>query len=336
MNNVQQLLKKGAKTWRVVAGEDSALERVVKKRYVSRVRTRSGLNHVIATGRQFALVRSRRGANDARVGVLLSGGCDLATAYTAAPLIAENVQGTVAIANIGTGSVLGSHRTDQVLQTLGPAATLDTSEAIERLNLTDNYFQPRLFTEPTFQIVDHPEFGDFPKTVVVLSVGSDLVRNAYRHRTDGYLVDPGGFWLNNLSEKILPDPEIARWFKKNFESIGRIDVADFARNMEEVIRCIRERLGSHIIVYNTLVVDPGSDHHNYQLLPAAHPLRRREFVLALSELSAKLDFHVVDIDRILKLGGVQEQVDFAHVPLSQTAPIGAEVYRILRELELVR
>lgn len=336
MNNVQQLLKKGAKTWRVVAGEDSAFERAVKKRYVSRVRKKTGLNHVISTGRQFAIVRSRRGADDSRVGVLLSGGCDLATAFTAAPLIAEDIRGTVAIANIGTGSVLGSHRTDQILQTLGSAATSDTSDAIERLNLTDSYFQPRLFTEPTFEIVDHPEFGEYPKSVVVLSVGSDLVRNVYRHRTDGYLVDPGGFWLNNLSDKILPDPEIARWFKKNFESIGRIEVDDFARNMEEVILAIRQRLGSEVIVYNTLVVDPGSEHHNYQLLPSAHPLRRREFVLALSELSERLDFHIVDIDRLLKLGGVQEQVDFAHVPLSHTAPIGAEVYRILRELELVR
>ncbi len=335
MKPVQKVLKQGAKGWRAVAGEDTALEQALKRRYINRVRQQSGKNYILQTGRQFALARARRDPDESRTGVLLNGGCDLATAFTAVPHIAENVRGTVAVANIGTGSVLGSHRTDQLLQTLGPAADLDTDEVTEKLKLTSNYFSPRLFEEPDFEIVDHPKLGRFPKTVIVLSVGSDLVRNVYRHRTEGYLVDPGGFWMNKLSDKILPDPEIARWFRENFESIGRIEVEDFQRNLEEIIKTIRQRQGSHVLVYNSLVVDPGSAHHNYQLLPSAHPLRRRQFILALSELSEKLDFHVVDVDRILKLGGVQEQVDFAHVPLSQTAPIGEEVYRILRELEVV-
>lgn len=336
MRTVQKLLKRGAKTWRAYAGDDTAVERLLKERLVRRVRQRSGLNYVLSTGRQFAVARSRRNPDEARVGVLLNGGCDLATAFTAAPIIAQNVRGTVGMANIGTGSVLGSHRTDQILQTLDDMSGVDTEEATARLRLTTNYFSPRLFTESDFPIPDHPEFGRFPKSVIVLSVGSDLVRNVYRHRTDGYLVDPGGFWMNKLSDKILPDPEIARWFKENFESIGRIDVAAFQSNLEHIIRLIRDHHGSHIIVYNSLVVDPGKQHHNYQLLPASHAVRRREFALALSELSAKLDFHIVDVDRILKLGGVEEQVDFAHVPLSQTAPIGEEMYRILRELEVVR
>lgn len=287
-------------------------------------------------GDNFVVIRSRQADTENRTGVLLSGGCDLATAFTAAPLLGETLTGALAMANIGTGSVLGSHRTDQILQTIeGSVDGVDTTEVTDLLNLTPHYFSPRLFTEPDFEIPDAARFGRFPKTVIVLSIGSDLVRSIFRHKEHGYLVDPGGFWLNNLSDRTLPDPEVARWFKKNFESVGRLDVDEFVENMEAVIRLIRQKTGAHVLVYNSLVVEPGSPHHNYQLLPTAHPLRRREFNLALTELSAKLDFHVVDVDRILKEVGVVEQVDFAHIPTEKARPIGEEVHRILRELEVV-
>lgn len=293
-------------------------------------------NFVMHTGPKHAVIRARKGSEEPRVGILLSGGCDLATAFTAAPLIGETVRGTVGIANIGTGSILGSHRTDQLLQTLdGVVDHIDTEEVTSKLDLTPHFFSPRLFTEPDFGIVDHPQFGRFPKTVIVLSIGSDLMRAVYRHKEHGYLVDPGGFWLKNLDGNTLPDPEIARWFKQHFVPAGRLEASDFQDNMGKVITTLRERIGAEVIVYNALVVEPGSDHHNYQLLPGSHPMRRREFAVALAELSAELDFHVVDIDRIMKLQGVQEQVDFAHIPTQKAMPIGAEVYRILREMEVV-
>ena len=337
--SLDRLLRKGVSGWRSIAGKDTAVERVLRTGYRKvvrdRVQERSGVNFTQATGPNFAIVRSKETADDQRVGIVLRGGCDLPSAFTAAPLIAENVYGTVCLFKQGTGGELGAHRTDQMIQTL-TGVTADTTEVRERLNLEEHYFGARLFEEPDFEVDGHPKYGRFPKSVVVLSVGSDLVRVAYRHKTEGYLVDPGGFWLNNLNDNVLPDPEVARWFRQNFESVGRIDVADFQANLERIISEIRSRVDAHVVVYNSLVVDPGSRHHNYQLLASAHPLRRREFSLALTDLSAKLDFHIVDVDRILKIGGVQEQVDFAHFPVSRTAPIGAEFYRILRDLEVVR
>ena len=222
------------------------------------------------------------------------------------------------------------------MQTLtGVTDGVDVEEVTTKPNLTPHFFSPRLFEEQDFEIVGEPRFGRFPKSVIVLSIGSDLVRSVYSHKEHGYLVDPGGFWLNNLSDNVLPDPEIARWFKKNFKSVGRITVDDFKLNMGQVITTLRERVGAEVIVYNSLVVEPGSLHHNYQVLPNPHPLRRRQFNLALTELSAELGFHVLDVDRILKSLGVKEQVDFAHISTEKAAPIGAEFHRILRELEVV-
>ena len=64
-------------------------------------------------------------------------------------------------------------------------------------------------------------------------------------------------------------------------------------------------------------------------------LRRREFDQALWELADKHDFRVMDIDRILKMEGVEEQVDFAHFPVERMGPIADEAYRILRDLEVL-
>ncbi|MGF1618498.1 MAG: hypothetical protein ACFCU2_11940, partial [Acidimicrobiia bacterium] len=75
--------------------------------------------------------------------------------------------------------------------------------------------------------------------------------------------------------------------------------------------------------------------HNYQLVKTAHAARRREFTIALAELSAELNFAIVDIDRILKNMGVEEQVDFAHFPVDRMGPIGVEVHRILKAIDFV-
>jgi hypothetical protein len=63
--------------------------------------------------------------------------------------------------------------------------------------------------------------------------------------------------------------------------------------------------------------------------------RRRSFAIALAEMSRELDFDVVDVDRILKLYGVEGQVDFAHFIEEKYEHIAAEVYRILRGRELI-
>jgi hypothetical protein len=345
--SLAKVLIVGARAWRSVAGKDTTLEQAVKQRYIRAITTKTqrstGRNFIQYSGRDFVIVSSKRDP-EPRMGVLLRGGCDLPSVFAAAPLLQRRIKGTVAIYKQGSGSGpgaeqakggLGANRSDQILQTLRDYPENETRHVRGRLKLGSNYLNPRLLTEKTFAIDGYPQFGEFPKNVVVLSTGSDLVRTMYRHRQHGYLVDPGGFWQNQLLDKVLPDPSVATWFKENFESIGRISVEEFTGNYERIIRILKEEVGAHVIVYNSLLLDPGNPTHNYQLLKRAPAIRRREFHLALIELSARLDFHILDVDRVLKRQGVREQVDFAHFSTEGLLPIAAEAYRILKDLEVL-
>jgi hypothetical protein len=334
----QRVMTYGLRLWRAMAGHDSSLERGLKRRYrearAGRIMKKVGPNFVQHGGKNFVVIESRRDP-EPRVGIALRGGCDLPSMFAAAPFIQPHLEGTVAIFKQGTGGELGAHRSDQILQTLHDIPADVTETVRERLGLESSYFSPQLFEEKDFEIDGFPQFGRFPKSVVVLSIGSDLARTMYRHREYGFLVDPGGFWLGQLVDRVIPDPTVAKWFKDNFENVGKISVEESKENYRQIIPMIRERTGAEVIIYNSLVVDPGSATHNYQLLNPALTLRRRQFQLALMELSAELDFPILDMDRILKRQGVQEQVDFAHVPFSQMQPIGREVHRILTELGVV-
>jgi hypothetical protein len=337
----------GARAWQAIAGKNTALERAVKQRYIRATSTRvdqtSGPGFIQHSGRDFVIIRSKSNP-EPRVGILLRGGCDLPSLFAVAPLIQAEIRGTLAIYKQGSGAGprverakggLGANRSDQILQTLRQVPEEFTQEVRRRLGLGMNYLNPRLLVESDFQVDGYPQFGVFPKKVVVLSIGSDLVRPMYRHKEHGFLVDPGGFWQNQLVEKVLPDPSVAAWFKENFESIGRISVEEFTANYERIIRILKEDLGAQVIVYNSLVLDPGNPTHNYQLLKRAQAIRRREFHLALIELSTRLDFQILDVDRVLKRQGVREQVDFAHFSTEGLLPIAEEGYRILKELEVL-
>jgi hypothetical protein len=267
-----------------------------------------------------------------RRGILLRGGCDMPSAFTAAPLIAQDMQGTVAIFRQIGGT--GGHRSDQILQTLEDLDSDTVRETQEKLKLNAHYFTPTFF-EPTFRVPNLPQAGEFPKNVIVLGIASDEVRQVYRHREHGFVVDPGGWWLNQDLNNVLDDLSAVEWFRKTFKRAGRMSLDDFRKNNARLVAETRERVGADIVYYNTMVVDPANPTHNYQLVKAAHNVRRREFTIALAELSQDLGFSIVDVDRILKIAGAEEQVDFAHFPVDRMMPIGAELHRILRSLGTV-
>ena len=178
---------------------------------------------------------------------------------------------------------------------------------------------------------DGPE--EFSKDVVVLSMAPDVMRTLYRHRQHGFLVDPGGSWFNSNMRQVLRDLDKVVWFRKNFEPIGEMTVQGYADNLFKIIQRIKQDVGAHVLVYNVLTVEPGSNTYNYQFVRDPHSKRRREFYLALVELSRALDFSIVDIDRVMKRKGIVEaQIDFAHFPESTYQDIGEEVLRVLRDL----
>jgi len=322
------LAEKGLRVVRAVAGESSGLERVLRRgaraMRVRRERLATGQNHVVFWEGD----RDRR-----RIGMFMMGGCDLPSIYKAVPLIRRDLDGTCAVVNSGS---LANSRSDMILQSLDRPDPEVTRDVVERLGLGEDYFETPLF-EPTFRI---PESGfsgvDFSKDVVVLSIAADAVRTVYRHKSHGYLVDPGGWWLDGSKKQMLENLDLVGWFRDNFESIGRITPEEFYENYSKWLPVVKARTGAQVLVFNVLTVEPANATHNYQLIRNAHTRHRREMNLALFELAKTHDLSVIDIDRVLKQVGIREsQVDFAHYPPECYEPIAREVYRVLKDREII-
>jgi hypothetical protein len=202
---------------------------------------------------------------------------------------------------------------DILLQTLEDLPQEACEEVRQRLSLPADYFRPVMF-EPTFTVQNGDGLEEFPKKVFFLSTGADVNRVAYRHAQHGFLVDPGGGWLNRSLELTLRDLAVVDWFRDKFVKVGRLSVEQFAQNLRRMVSTIRRRTNAHIMAFNTLQVDPGSLVYNYQFVKNPHALRRREFYMAMIEVSRELDITIIDTDRILKRAGVRGQIDFGHPP----------------------
>lgn len=329
------LMGLGLRTWRSVAGEDSRLERQLRARYRARrgrrVTRSAGPGWVQETGERFVHVRSTTTAGPDR-GIYLKGGCDLPALFLLVDHLRGHTSGSVTVFSQGIG--ISDARADILLQTLGTVPEAASGEICRRLGLPASYFAPVLF-EPTFHVAALPAQGPIDKTVVALTIGPNLVRSAYRHRESGLIVDPGGWWLNQSMDKVLGDLSAAQWFRDNFEGLGRLSVDAFQDVFAQVVQEVRRRTRAHVLVFNTLVVDPGSRTHSYRFVTAPATARRRRYALALSDLAADCGAHVVDVDRVLKASGVDSQVDFAHYSVPEQGLIAAEALRILRDLDVV-
>lgn len=324
------------KSWRSVFGENTKAELFVKERYLKKIETEvkkeTGPGWVQYSGARSVIVSESDDFPEPRRGILLKGGCDLPSVFTAAPLMREGIKGTVAISRHIGGT--GGNRSDQVLQTLDGLDPDAVAETAEKLGMSDDYFEPTFFSK-TFTVPRMRQAGEFPKNLVVMGISTDETRQMYRHREHGFLADPGGWWLNQDLDRVLENKDTIEWFRKNFRRVGRMSLDEFRTANTRMVEEIRTRTGAQVMYYNTMVLDPDNPTHNYQLVKTAHSVRRREFSIALTELSRDLDFPIVDVDRILKTAGVAEQVDFAHFPVDRMAPIGAEVYRILKATDFV-
>lgn len=329
---IETVLVKGARVWRKFAGLDSSVEKFIKRKYRRSIRVEKGKYAKQYSNQDAVVIQAKKNPEDKR-GIYMKGGCDLPSLFLTGPMIKEVMrEGTLAIARPTVA--VGTSQTSQVLQTLEGIDEEHIQETCKKLQIRPTFFKPTLF-DPTFDAAGMDRFGEFPKSAVVLSVGSDLTRSLHRHREHGFLVDIGGWWLNQSLDKAIQDVETVKWFKKNFEQVGKMTVPEFVSNMELIVKHLRDKLGSHLIVMNTLVIEPLSPAHNFQLLNEDHVTRKRAFAIALAELSRSQGFHVIDVDRILKENGVRDQVDFAHFPVEGKLPVAREAFRIFRELELV-
>ena len=298
-----------------------------KQRQRARTMTVDSGDATVSRREDQALIRSKANPESSRTGLFLYGACDLPALLALAPFLADETTGTTAISSEG---IIATTRSDFVLQTLNDLPRDICTEISRRLHLPANCFEPTLF-EPTF---DMPKLDPdpFKKSVVFLSLGSNVVRTLYRHNEHGVLVDPGGWWLGSGPAKKVTDDETLKWFQASFTSVGRLTPESWQPLFARVVEEVRSRMPAEIVVLNTLTVEPGTQMHNYGLRRNPEGIRRRGFHLALGDLARQLDFRIIDIDRVLKRDGVSEQIDFAHFPAERFEAIAAEGFEVLRNL----
>ena len=272
--------------------------------------------------RDIYAVRKR---STSRFGVYGYGGCDILSIVGAGPKLANHRDTSFCVGRFGSAD---RARSDLLLQTLNPPSPTVTAEVTERLGLTEDYFAPTLF-EPMFRVPNQGGIGDFPKNVVVLSISSDTSRTLYRHREQGFLVDPGGWWLTADMGDVLTDLSAVKWFAATFAKTRRIDVTDSMNNYSEIITEIRDRTGAFVVMMNVLTVDPGSSSLDYKHANSPNRVRRREFGIAATELAASMDLPLLDVDRLTKQMGISGQADFVHYTPQQKRLIGNEFATLL-------
>jgi hypothetical protein len=277
---------------------------------------------------RYVVIDSGRPGN--RIGIYALGGCDLRAVLGCAPLVpAVLKRGVCGIRHDGT---VADTRSDMLLQNLDNIPPDVLKSLKQRLKLPEDYFQKegyhRSFTAPGAGGARL----EFEKNVVIMSIGPDVVRTVYRHKQNGLLVDPGGVWLDQSLQHVLSDPSVLSWFQEHFVSLGKIPLEETVKNFTTILRKMKEEVKARVLVLNTFTVDPGSLTHNYQFVRNPHAVRRREFNLALVELSRRLDFSIVDVDRIVKRAGIRIQLDFGHAAPVVDALLAQEVFRILQDL----
>lgn len=326
---VEELVRHGYRrvALRAQEGRDTRVERLIK---AANMRVRGLRSHSFRSER-FTVVWSDSPEGSPRMGIYAKGSCDLPSVFAAAHDIQDSIDGTCAVYLERGGGA--SVRSDILLQTLRPQSPELVEQVTRDLTLPPGYFSPTVF-EKTFRLPGYGYMGEFPKNVVVLSMAADVVRTVYRHREGGLLVDPGGWWLNQDMGQVLASLDKVTWFREAFEKVGKISVDEFYVNFTEVIGTLKERTTPHVLVMNILEVEPGDPTHTYQLVPNPGTKRRREFNLALLDLSRELDFSIVDVDRIMKKRGVQSHVDFAHFSSDGFRPLADEIFGILEEREV--
>ena len=314
------LLRRIMNVWRKVFGQDSAVERVARKLYTkvakrsikgkeSRVESfvrSAGARTSLAVRKEYvgrSATVFRNGDSDRRVGIYMLGACDLPAAFVAKPFIREHLDGTCAI--VRDGEVADS-RSDFLIQLHENPPPEDVIRpVIERMNLSPDAFEPKLF-RPTFTVPYLKSIGEFPKSAVILSTSGDATRTLYRHREHGFIVDPGGWWLQQPMEEVLEHMDKVTWLRERFEKVPRLSVDEFQKLFGRVVELVKAQTGAEVLVFTTSSLEPGSREHNFGHVKRPQHLRRREMNIAdgMIRVSSGLedaDDLIADFDAALSL-----------------------------------
>lgn len=165
---------------------------------------------------------------------------------------------------------------------------------------------------------------DTPVDAVILSLQSAVLSTLVRHRRDGWLLLPDQFdsW----------DSASRAWLERECENAGLAAVEPTLRRLEQLISAVHQRLAAPVLVYNLSPIIPGEQPHCWLGAEDSLALRVRRFNLGLAELATRLDFSIVDVDRIVACAGADRlKVDLVHLTAEGLRLVAEEVVRILEE-----
>lgn len=163
-----------------------------------------------------------------------------------------------------------------------------------------------------------------PVEVVVLSMQSVMLNSLVRHKRDGWLLFP-----ENLAAW---DADLREWLEAECDNAGLAPLEPILRRLEQLILAIEAHLGAHVLVYNVSPVIPGERTHCWLGAEDSLAMRVRRFNLALVELSMRLGFSIVDVERIAAAAGAERlKVDLVHLTAEGWRLVAEEVVRILDE-----
>ncbi len=165
---------------------------------------------------------------------------------------------------------------------------------------------------------------DAPADAVILSLQSAVLSALVRHRRDGWLLLPDQFetW----------DSASRAWLERECENAGLAPIESTLRRLERLIIAVHERLGASVLVYNLSPVIPGEQPHCWLGAQDSLALRAHRFNLGLAELATRLDFSIVNVDRIVACAGAARlKVDLVHLTAEGLRLVTEEVVRILEE-----
>jgi len=166
---------------------------------------------------------------------------------------------------------------------------------------------------------------DAPVDVVVFSLQSVILNSLVRHRRDGWLLMP-----ENIDTW---HPDLCRRLQTECENAGLAPLNATLGRLERLIGAVQEQLGANVLVYNVSPYIPGELTHSWVGAEESLALRVRRFNLALIDLSARLGFSIVDVERIAAAAGAQRlKIDLVHFTAEGWRLIAEEVVRILEQL----
>jgi hypothetical protein len=163
---------------------------------------------------------------------------------------------------------------------------------------------------------------------VILSIQPDVMNALVRHPRDGYRLYPEG-WENWT-------PEDQTWLRGTFVPEPPLSPDESMASFANVIRAVRARRSTPVLVYNMSSIVPGERIRSYTAdVAGCLSVRIRRFNLALVELSRQLDVPIVDVDAIVaRAGADRTKVDVVHLTGDGHGLVAAEVMDTLEDLGL--